>query len=184
MKSTKKAAATGASVGGAFGLVLAFCAFALMGGGHGTYRPFILFFAPLAFNIPIGLFGGILLYALYGGVLGAQSRPWRRRVAFIIISVVHYSIFVFAFGLLDDGPDYFEKALRYMPGWVFGSGAVFVAMNIAAFSFAFLSSSDWEQSRLAQCRKCGYDLRCNRSKRCPECGLVIHAPPDDSLSLR
>ncbi|MBI5765081.1 MAG: hypothetical protein HZA51_16320 [Planctomycetes bacterium] len=180
----KQAKVVGGLVGGAIGLTIAFFAVVLMGAGHGTYRPFELFFAPIAFNIRLGLIGGIFLYALYGTVLGALSRGQRRRLGFAVIAVVHYVSFFIVFDTHDQGPDNFAKVMRAGPEWVYASGAMFVAANLTGLIVACIPPKVQANGLPPRCRQCGYDLTGNESGRCPECGLIIHTPPEVNLSAK
>jgi hypothetical protein len=180
----KTAKAVGALIGGALGLVLAFYAFMLAGAGHGTLRPFYLFFGPVAFLGPLGLLGGIFLYALYGMVLATLSRGRRRRQGFTVVAILHYGCSYIAYAVNDEGPNYFEKVMRSAPEFVYQAGSLFAAANLTGLIVACIPPKMQTDGSPPLCRKCGYNLTGNVSGRCPECGLIIHAPPEVNLSAK
>lgn len=74
------------------GLVMLAICFQSMGGGHGSYAPLLICFAPVMVSgdIALGLIFGALVYPLYGLVLAICKQRGIGLRAYLAISILHH----------------------------------------------------------------------------------------------
>lgn len=134
-------------LGLAVGAGLTYAGFVMAGGGHGTSLPMFLFAGPLALLFPLlatsspqvhnvvtvlFLSSAPLLYGGYAGLLDSARKRAKGGRALLKIAALHYASFAISAIAVAEGVSYFRKVWTFMPGFMTGSAALFLAAQVAA----------------------------------------------------
>jgi hypothetical protein len=118
-----------------YGCVLWVFAFGSAGMGHGTFLPFGIYDAPLSL-IP---FATLLVTPVWWGALGVTfTKGWRRTAVVMMVLHTIAAGVIYALGTpMEHGNDrweYFAKAQRALPGWVWTGICIYFAGTLAAWA--------------------------------------------------
>jgi hypothetical protein len=121
----------------AYGVVLFLFAFVCVGAGHGSYLPFAIFGAPLSLIHPVaGLFAAPVLWALFGFLMGRTERRMAPAALLLLhlVGVLAVLSFGNSFESKEEQWEYFRKAVRFVPGALWGGFGVYPVGQVVTWT--------------------------------------------------
>lgn len=123
-------------------IALVYCSVILAAGGHGTYVPLVVCFAPVSLpGAGFAFFFGLPLYVAYGIAMVSCKKAIHRRWCILVIAVLHYGS-VFAYWVLwpqivANDVSHLRNTGHRESGVFSICVTIFLATNAAAIAWAF-----------------------------------------------